>query len=209
MPLTNSYNSLAQSNEQPEYQALWEPFAVDPASSSAITIPTAAGAVAGCPVACCRSTPQGWARIRHSASAPPTRAVTRGARATRPSRTTGRSSTWIRWSVRQPANMPYIAGVLLGVGTLGAPAPAVPNTIAGGPSLVAMVAKRGLVQAWVDTTTTIGHTQNISTTSGHVGQWTDSGGTTRTIGTTVGIALQTVTISSSIPQLCWININIT
>ena len=49
MPLTNSYNSLAQNNEQPEYQVLWEPIAVNPASSAVVTLPTAAGSIGWVP----------------------------------------------------------------------------------------------------------------------------------------------------------------
>ena len=51
MPLAQSYNTLAQNNEQPEYQVLWEPFAINPASvTTALTLPATAlpsGAVWG------------------------------------------------------------------------------------------------------------------------------------------------------------------
>jgi hypothetical protein len=105
----------------------------------------------------------------------------------------------------------YLAGILLGVGALGQAAPGVPDT--GGPNssqltqLVAMVGKRGMMQVLVDNTTTIGHTIIPSTTSGHTGQCSDSGGTTRTYGTCVGVAMQAVTVSAG-PLLCWVNVNI-
>jgi len=104
----------------------------------------------------------------------------------------------------------YNAGVLLGVNTLGAAAPAVPNAALGTgasprlPFWVAMTGKRGIMQVLVDNTTTIGHTLLVSTS--HIGNYSDSGGATRTYGTHVGIALQAVTVSTG-PILCWAYIN--
>lgn len=185
MPLGNSYNVTATANEQPEYQILWEPFAVDPASSAAVTVPTAAGAVGWVPgcllafnTAGVGATPgpggDGAYTVQYVDPAPTT------------------STT-------------YLAGVLLGVGAPGAAAPVVPNTIPGGPAFVAQVGVRGLCQVYVDNTTTIGHTLICSTS--HVGNASDSGGSTRTFGTTIGIVLQAVTVSAG-PVLCWAHIDI-
>ena len=99
----------------------------------------------------------------------------------------------------------YLAGVLLGVNSLGAACPVVPNTVAGtDPAFVAMVGVRGICQVYVDNTTTIGHTLICSTS--HVGNASDSGGATRTFGTCIGVALQAVTVSAG-PQLCWAHID--
>ena len=208
MPLTNSYNSLAQSNEQPEYQALWEPFAVDPASAALVTAPAAfnVGWVPGCVLQFNTAgvgayPPLGWSAASNQGG---------------DSGNSGNPTFPNNWTVQYvdpmtgatSTNLPYIAGILLGVGTLGAPAPVVPNTIAGGPAMVAMVGKRGLMQVMVDNTTTIGDTINIGTTSAHVGVGHDTGGTTRTIGTTIGVALQAVTVGS-VALPCWVNVNIT
>ncbi len=207
MPLTNSYNSLAQSNEQPEYQALWEPFAVDPASAALVASPPLfnVGWWPGCVL---------QFNTAGVGSYPPL-----GLGQANPGGDSGGSGNPTfpnNWTVQYvdpmvgatAGNLPYIAGILLGVGTLGAPAPVVPNTIAGGPSMVAMVGKRGLMQVMVDNTTTIGDTINIGTTSAHVGVGHDTGGTTRTIGLTLGVALQAVTVSTTALP-CWVNVNIT
>lgn len=201
MPLGTSFNTLAQNNEQPEYQVLWDPLAVDPASAAVITTPTAAGAVGWVPGCVMQYNTAGVGAYPgpggdSGGSLNPTFPNNWTVQYVDPM--TGATST----------NLPFIAGVLLGVGTLGAAAPYVPNTISGGPSLIAMVAKRGICQVYTDNTTTIGHTLNISTTSGHVGQVSDTGGTTRTIGTTIGIALQAVTVSAG-PLLVWASVNIT
>jgi hypothetical protein len=211
VPLTNSYNSLAQANEQPEYQVLWEPIAVDPASAAPITVPPAlfnVGWVPGCVLQYNTAGVGAYPPLGLGSTTYPGGDSGGSGNPTFPN----------NWTVQYvdpmvgatAANLPYIAGILLGVVSLGAPAPVVPNTVGStvAPTWAAMVGKRGICQAYVDTTTVIGHTQNISTTSAHVGTLTDTGGTTRTIGTTVGIALQAVTVSTS-AQLCWISLNIT
>ena len=194
MPLANSYNSLAQNNEQPEYQCLWEPFAVDPASAVTNALPTAAGTV-------------GW--VPGCVLAFNTAGVGSYPGPGGDSGGSGNPTFPNNWTVQYVDPAPttsttYLAGVLLGVGTLGAAAPAVPNTISGGPALTAMVGVRGLAQVYVDNTTTIGHTLICSTT--HIGNASDSGGATRTFGTCIGIALQAVTVSAG-PVLCWAHID--
>jgi len=206
VPLTNSYNALGNLNQQPEYQALWEPFGIDPASAGAIVFPTAAGAGAWVPGALLTFNTAGVG------SYPP---LGYGASANQggDSGNSGNPTFPYNWSVADVDLAPvsstiYLAGILLGVGSLGAPAYAVPNTVSGvGPSMQAMVGKRGLMQVLVDNTTTIGHTIIPSTTSLHTGQCSDSGGTTRTYGTCVGVAMQAVTVSTG-PKLCWVNVNI-
>ena len=211
MPLTNSYNATATANEQPEYQALWEPFAVDPSSAAPVAVPPAlfnVGWIPGCVL---------QFNTAGVGSYPP---LGLGS-TTYPGGDSGGSGNPTfpyNWTVAEvdpmtgatSTNLPYIAGILLGVVSLGAPAPAVPNTVGStaNPTWVAMVGKRGLMQVYVDNTTTIGDTINIATTSAHVGCGHDTGGTTRTIGTTLGIAMQAVTVST-VAQLCWVNVNIT
>ena len=213
MPLTNSYNATATANQQPEFQALWEPIAVDPASSAPVTVPPAlfnVGWVPGCVLQFNTAGVGSYPPLGLGGTYPGGDASGSGA--------TGNPTFPYNWTVpyvdpmvgATAGNLPYIAGVLLGVSSLGAPCPVVPNTVGPTttPAFVAMVAKRGLVQVYVDNTTTIGHTVNISTTSAHVGVGSDTGGTTRTIGTTLGIAMQAVTVSTA-ALLCWVNLNIT
>lgn len=199
MPLANSYNVLAANNQQPEYQCLWEPLAVDAASTAAVTIPTAAGAVGWVP---------GCLLAYNSAgvgSYPGPGGDSSGS---------GNPTFPYNWTVAycDPAptsSTTYLAGVLLGVGSLGTPAPVVPNTISGGvgdPALIAMIGKLGICQVYVDNTTTIGHTLECSTT--HVGNAHDVGSSTVTFGTTFGIALQAVTVTTA-PVLCWARVNFT
>ncbi len=193
-PLANSYNVCAQNNEQPEYQCLWEPTAVDPASSAVVTLPTAAGSV-------------GW--VPGCLLAYNTAGVGAYPGPGGDSGSSGNPTFPNNWTVQYVDPAPttstiYLAGVLLGVGSLGAAAPAVPNTIPGGPTWSAMVGVRGICQVYVDNTTTIGHTLIGSTT--HIGNASDSGGTTRTYGTCIGVALQAVTVSAG-PVLCWAHIN--
>lgn len=196
-PLANSYNALANLNQQPEYQCLWEPFGVDPASAAAITLPTAAGSV-------------GW--VPGCLLAYNTAGVGAYPGPGGDSGGSGNPNFPYNWTVQvvDPAptsSVIYLAGVLLGVGALGAPAPSVPNTISGAgtgqPALQAMVGVRGLCQVYVDNTTTIGHTLKCSTT--HIGNASDTGGNTFTLGTTFGIALQAVTITAG-PKLCWAHV---
>lgn len=195
MPLATSYNALANNNQQPEYQCLWEPFAVDPSSAALVTPPTAAGSVGWVPGCLLAYNTAGVG------SYPGPGGDSGGsANPTFPN----------NWTVQYVDPAPttsiiYLAGVLLGVGALGAAAPAVPNTVGSTntPSLSAMVGVRGLCQVYVDNTTTIGHTLKCSTT--HIGNASDTGGSTFTFGTTFGIALQAVTVSAG-PKLCWAHI---
>jgi hypothetical protein len=205
VPLTHSYNVTATANEQPEYQVLWEPIAIDPASSAAVTLPTlfSVGWVPGCVL---------QLNTAGVGAYPPLGLG--GANPGGDSGGSGNPTFPNNWTVQYcdpmtgatSTNLPYIAGVLLGVSSLGAPAPVVPNTVGptNTPAFVAMVAKRGICQVYVDNTTTIGDTINIATTSAHVGVGHDTGGTTRTIGTTLG----TVTVTTT-AVLCWVNLNIT
>lgn len=194
MPLTNSYNARASSNEQPEYQMLWEPIAIDPASAALITVPAAAGAVGWIPGALLAFNTAG-------VGAYPGPGGDSGG--------SGNPTFPNNWTVQYVDPAPttstiYLAGVLLGVTGLGAAAPAIPDTLSGGPVWSAMVGKRGICQVYVDNSTTIGHTLICSTT--HVGNASDSGGTTRTYGTAFGIALQAVTVTAG-PVLCWASVN--
>jgi hypothetical protein len=204
MPLTNSYNVAAQNNEQPEYQVLWEPIAVDPASAASVTFPTAAGAGAWVPGAILSYNTAGVGAY------PP---LGYGAAANQggDSGNSGNPTFPNNWTVQYVDLAPvstttYLAGVFLGGPSLGAPLPVVPNTIPGGPAFSAMVGKRGIAQVLVDNSTTIGHTLNGSSTSGHTGQASDTGGSTWTFGTTIGIVLQAVTVSAG-PVLCWAAVN--
>ena len=56
-----------------------------------------------------------------------------------------------------------------------------------------------------DSTTTVGHTLIPSTT--HAGFASDSGGTSSTFGSTIGVALQAVTISTQAKRV-WAKIDI-
>jgi hypothetical protein len=190
MPLGANYNVLAQNNEQPGYEVFWTPLSVDLTSSAAVTLPTAAGAI-------------GWVPgcvLEYNST---------GVGATPGPGGDADGSTVYTVQTVDPAAVSttgYMAGVLLGVGAPGSPAPVVPNTLSGTNALIAMVAKRGIVQVYVDNTTTIGHTLEVSPTSTHTGNAHDTGGTTFTYGTTFGIALQAVTVSAG-PLLCWAAIN--
>jgi hypothetical protein len=213
----NSYNVLAQSAEQPEYQALWEPIALNPASVATLAFPTAAGAgslVAGAILQWgLTGTPAGvgsYPPLGPTTSYPGGDGGQSGA--------TGNTTFPYNWTVQyvdlaSPSATVYMAGVLLGVGSLGAPAqpqgltnPANSAIGSTAPSQIAMVGKRGIMQVLVDNTTTVGHTLEVSPTSGHTGQAHDTAGTTFTFGTTFGIALQAVTVSAG-PLLCWAAVN--
>lgn len=196
MPLTNSYNSIGQANEQPEYQMLWEPLGINPASvNTTLTIPTSAGAgawVAG-------------ALLMYGLTATPAGVGTNPG----PGGDAGIGTPYTFQYVDLTAttSTTYLAGVLLGVSTLGANAAVAPNASTQNSNVqLAMVGKRGICQVLVDNTTTVGHTLVCSTTSTHTGQASDSGGSTRTYGTTIGVALQAVTVSAG-PLLCWAHIN--
>lgn len=205
MPLAHSFNVTGTANEQPEYQMLWEPLAINNASTTtAIVIPAAAGGgawVAG-------------AGLQFGLSG----TTITAAGTNWPTGTNVSPSGDDYGSVTAPYTIQtvdisavsttlYAAGVLLGVGTLGASSPVAPNTITGRlPAQIAMVGKRGICQVLCDNTTTLGHSLNFSTTSGHTGQFSDAGNTTRTFGTTIGWALQAVTVSSG-PLLVWAYVN--
>jgi hypothetical protein len=207
MPVGVGLNVNASGNEMPTYEKYWEPYGITVNSSSAVTFPTAAGAGALVPGALMSFAAAGVG------SYPP---LGFGA-ATNQGGDWGSSgnptfpNNWTVATVDLSAvsATTAIAGVLLGVGAPGAPAPVVPNTISGPttgpPSLIAMVARLGLVQVLVDNTTTVLHTVKVSTTSTHTGQASDTGGTTYTFGTTIGVALQAVTISAG-PLPCWIKL---
>lgn len=205
MPLGFSNNALAANNQMPQYEVYWEPFGIDVTSAAAIAFPTVAGAGAWVPGALLTFTTAGVGAY------PPLgfgAATNQGG----DSGNSGNPTFPNNWTVAQVALAPVsstinVAGILIGVGAPGAAAPAVPNTISGGPSLIAMVAKKGLVQVLVDNTTTIGHTIIPSTTSLHTGQCSDSGGTTRTYGTCIGVARQAVTVTTG-PLPCWVSIDI-
>ena len=197
MPLANSYNAWAQNNEQPEYQCLWEPFAINPASvATGLTIPASAG-------------PGAWvagAVLGFGLTATPAGVGTNPG----PGGDAGIGTPYTFQLVDLAAvsETTYVAGILLGVGTLGANAPVAPNsTTLNGGSLSAMVGVRGICQVLCDNSTTVGHTLIVSSTSTHTGQASDSGGSTRTYGTCIGVALQAVTVSSG-PKLVWAHIDI-
>jgi hypothetical protein len=207
MPVSHSANALAANNQQPTFEHYWEPFGVDPTSAGAIAFPNVAGAGAWVPGALLAFSSAGVG------SYPP---LGYGAASNQggDSGNSGNPTFPNNWTVPVVDLAPVstttlLAGVLLGVGAPGSPAPAVPNTVGSDltPSLIAMVAKKGLVQVLVDNTTTIGHTINPSTTSTHTGQASDSGGTTFTAGLTIGVVLQAVTVSAG-PLPCWVKLNI-
>lgn len=214
MPLVNSYNSLAQSNEQPEYQCLWEPIALNPASVANLNFPTTAGSsflVPGSALMFGLTGAQAGV-----GTYPPL-----GPNTANPGGDSGGSGNPTfpnNWTVQyvdlastSTTAAGGLAGVALGIGTLGGFAvpqnlttPANTSISSTQPSQVVMVGKRGIAQLLVDNTTTVGHTIKVSTS--HIGQFSDNGNTTVTFGTTVGIALQAVTVSTG-PLLCWCSIN--
>lgn len=207
MPLATSVNTVMAGNEQPTFEKYWEPLGINPASASAVTMPTAAGAGALVPGAVMSFISAGVG------SYPP---LGFGA-ASNQGGDWGNSgnptfpNNWTTALVDLAAvsATTLLAGILLGVGSPGNPAPVVPNTIAGPatiPSLVAMVARLGIVQVLVDNSTTIAHTVNMTGTATHTGQGHDSGGTAYTLGSTLGVALQAVTISAG-PLPCWIKLS--
>jgi hypothetical protein len=204
MPVGTGLNVNAAGNEMPTYEKYWEPYGITVNSASAIVLPTAAGAGALVPGALMSFAAAGVG------SYPPL-GYGQGANAGGDWGSSGNPTFPNNWTVATVdlsavSATTFIAGVLLGVGAPGAPAAVVPNTIAGPttgpPSLIAMVARLGLVQVLVDTTTTVGHTLKVSTTSTHTGQASDTTGTSYTFGTTIGVALQAVTVSAG-PLPCW------
>src|SRR5208282_3588019 len=227
MPLTNSYNSLAQSNEQPEYQALWEPIAYNISSAAQITNPAnstwPAGGYAipgslmqygltgstGNAVGVGSYPPLGF---NSNSSTPYFGGDASGSGAT------GNATFPYSWTVETvdaAANSTtlYAAGICLGFGSLGGYASpqslttGANNTAIGtaNPIQVCMVGKRGIMQVLFDDNTTCGNTFKGSTS--HPGSCSDNGGTSVTFGTTFGRILQAVTLSSSTPQLVWCAVN--
>lgn len=217
MPLAQSYNSLAQSNEQPEYQCLWEPIALNPASVANLTFPTASGSsylVPGSALMFGLTGAQAgvgsFPPLGPNTSYPGGDGGQSGA--------TGNTTFPFNWTVQYVdlaststtvAN--GLAGVCLGIGSIGGYAspqnlttPANTSISSTQASQVVLVGKRGICQLLVDATTTVGHTIKVSTS--HIGQFSDVGSTTWTAGTTVGIALQAVTVSTG-PLLCWCSVN--
>jgi len=223
MPLAHSYNSLAQSNEQPEYQCLWEPIAFNPSSVATLTNPGAAGGGFAIPGSALMYGLDGteagvgsYPPLGFGQSYPGGDAAGSGA--------TGNTTFPFNWTVQyvdiaatSTTVAGGLAGVCLGFGTLGGYAVpqnlTTPQNLAVGtaaPIQTCMVGKRGIAQLLFDAAvspTVVGHTIKVSTTSGHTGQFSDSGGTTYTYGTHVGIVLQAVTFTSSIPQLVWCAVN--
>jgi len=209
MPVGASYNILGQGNEQPAYQIFWEPMAVYPSSAiTAITYPTAAGAGAWVPGAALQYGASGSSMTAAGTNWPT-------GTSTSPSGDDygGLSSPYTIQTVDIAAvsTTTYFAGALMGVSSPGGLLQQAPNLIPGGtprlPALVAMVAKRGIMQVLFDNSATVGDTFNVSTTASHTGQFHDSGGTSYTAGTTVGVILQAVTLSSSVPALVWVKLN--
>lgn len=212
MPLTNSFNSLAQSNEQPEYQMLWEPIAFNPASVANLNFPAVVTTHSMVPGAVLMYGLTGTAA--GVGSYPPLGPTT--ANPGGDSGGSGNPTFPNNWTVQyvdlaSTTSTTYLAGINLGVGTLGGFAspqalttPANTSIPSTAPSQIVMVGKRGICQVLVDSTTTVGHTLVCSTSN--IGYASDSGGATRTYGTCIGVVLQAVTISTQ-PLLCWAHIN--
>jgi len=204
MPLSKSYNTLAQNNEQPEYQMLWEPVAINPASvTTALTLPTAAFTGS-------------W-----SVGSLLQYGLTSGIAGVGTNPGPGGDNSTITWTTGVPSSYTVqyvdlsapsattaVAGIFLGSGSLGAPPTVAPNSASlNSQPLIAMVGKRGICQVLYDVTSIVGNTFLTSTTASHNGMVKDSGVTTRTYGTHFGIALQAVTISAG-PLLVWCHVNV-
>ena len=192
MPLAQSYNALAFSNQQPEYQCLWAPIGISQASATtAIASPVLFAAT--------------WfpgillSFIAAGVGSNPG-----------PGGDDDGSSNYTvaQVDIAATSATTFLAGVFLGQGTLGGLLQAAPNTYAptqAGPNLPAMVGTRGICQVLVDNTTTVGDTLIPSTT--HGGYAHDTGGTSSTYGSTIGVALQAVTVST-VGKLAWAKIDI-
>jgi hypothetical protein len=192
-PLSQSANALGFSNQQPEYQYLWSPLGLTNTSTSAITIPSAAGAGALVPGALMSVAAAGVG------SNPGPGGDDDGST----------NYTVATVDLSAVSDTVMLAGILVGFAAPGSYLQALPSTWGPsqtGPTVTCMIANRGIVQVYVDNTTTIGHTLLCSTTSTHTGQAHDSGGTTSTYGTHFGVALQAVTVSTG-PKLCWAKVN--
>ena len=134
---------------------------------------------------------------------------------------TGNTTFPYQWTVQQVDAMAantttYAAGVCLGFGSLGGYAAPQANTTGANNTSIgtaypiqnAMVGKRGIMQVLFDGNTTSGNTFFSSNqASSHAGCAHDTGGTTRTYGTEFGVILQTVSLTSSTPQLVWCHVN--
>jgi len=192
VPLAQSYNALAFNNQQPEYQCLWAPIGISQASSiTAITAPVLFA-----------STWYPGALLSIIAAGVGTNPGPGG------DDDGSTAFTVAQVDIAATTATTFMAGIFLGAGTLGGLLQAAPNTYApsqAGPNLTAMVGTKGICQVLVDNTTTVGHTLIPSTT--HSGYMSDSTGTTATYGSTIGVALQAVTVSTT-GKLCWAKIDI-
>lgn len=175
MPITQSSNVTATANEQPVYSFLWHPYAIDPGTSGSPTAAIPFGSVLQFNTAGVGANPGPGG---DGGATPYTVAMV---------------------DIAATSTTSLFAGVFQGSSTLGA-TNVVPTTFAGLPAQLAMAGVNGLMQVLCDATTTIGHTIIPSTTV--AGAAHDSGATTSTAGTTIGVALQAVTISSG-TALVW------
>jgi hypothetical protein len=193
-PLGNSYNALGLNNQQPEYQCLWAPMGLNSATTSAIITPTAAGAGALVPGAVMSLTTAGLG------TNPGPGGDDDGA--------TNYTAGMVDLAAVSATTL--LAGILLGFGAPGSFLQALPSTFGpsqAGPAVTCMIGTKGIAQVLCDNTTTIGHTLNVSSTSTHTGQASDTGGTSFTLGSTIGVALQAVTVSTG-PKLVWAKIDV-
>jgi hypothetical protein len=178
VPFTNSNNALALLNEQPTYAVEWFPYLMNTAQSTVAPL----GSVMSVTTAGVGTNPG-------------------------PGGDCGTSAAYtvplVDLSSTTASLNPYCVGVLIGTGSFGTVTPVAPSTVSS-PAFMAMCATRGMVQVLCTNTTTIGHTVNIST--GTSGAASDSGGTTWTVGSTIGTAMQAVTISSG-TALVWVKLS--
>lgn len=192
MPLANSYNALAFNNQQPEYQCLWAPMGISQASATTAIVAPPLLAASWYPGILLSFIAAGV-----------------GSNPGPGGDDDGSSNyTVAQVDIAATSATTFLAGVLLGAGSLGGLLQAAPNTFApsqAGPNLTAMVGTRGICQVLCDNTTTVGDTLIPSTT--HAGFAHDTGGTSSTYGSTIGVALQAVTISTQ-AKLVWAKIDI-
>lgn len=216
MPTGQSYNVLATAAEEPKYAVLFEEYALNPASVATLTNPAAAGGGFLIPGTVLQFGLNGtFAGV--GANPPLGFGQTYPGGDSGSSGQTGNTTFPYNWTVQYvdvaaTTTTTYLAGICLGIGGPGSYAlpqnlttPA--NTAVSSTQAfqTVMVGKRGVMQVLIDNNSTAGNTLICSTT--HTGQAHDTGGTTRTYGTTIGISLQTVSLTSSVPQLCWAYIN--
>lgn len=191
-PLGNSYNALGLNNQQPEYQCLWAPMGVSQASTTTAIVNPPLLAAAWVPGILLSLIAAGVG------SNPGPGGDDDGST----------NYTVAQVDIAATSATTFLAGVLLGFGAPGSFLNAAPNTFAPsqtGPNLTAMVGTKGICQVFCDNTTTVGDTLIPSTT--HAGFAHDSGGTSSTFGSTIGVALQAVTISTQ-AKLVWAKIDI-